>query len=80
VLIWRNPNTSRLSRVGVLEELVDGRYAFRYVPKLDPDFFPLVQFPEPERVYVSDSLPAFFVNRVMSKRRHLPCRRRPTAG
>ncbi|MEJ7742434.1 MAG: hypothetical protein WKF73_07750 [Nocardioidaceae bacterium] len=69
LLIWRNPNTSRLSRVGELEELADGRFAFRYVAKLDPDFSPLVQFPEPDSLYVSDSLPAFFVNRVMSKQR-----------
>lgn len=69
LLIWRNPNTSRLSRVGVLEALTDGRYAFRYLTNLDPDFSPLVQFPEPDRVYVSTSLPAFFVNRVMSKQR-----------
>lgn len=69
-LIWQNPDTRRFIRVGVLSELVDGRYAFEYTDGAEADgFHPLVQFPDINKAYVSDSLPAFFVNRLMSKKR-----------
>lgn len=29
-LIWQNPDTRQFIRVGMLSELVDGRYAFEY--------------------------------------------------
>lgn len=69
-LIWQNPDTRQFIRVGVLAELVDGRYAFEYTDGADADgFHPLVQFPDVRRTYVSDCLPAFFANRLMSKKR-----------
>lgn len=70
-LIWQDPESRRFIRVGVLSELVDGRYAFEYVPGAADiaDFHPLTQFPDLDRLYVSTGLPAFFVNRLMSRRR-----------
>lgn len=69
-LIWQNPDTRQFIRVGILTELVDGRYAFEYTDGANGnDFHPLVQFPDLNRTYVSDALPAFFVNRLMSKKR-----------
>ena len=69
-LIWQNPDTRQFIRVGVLSELVDGRYAFEYTAGAGADgFHPLVQFPDVSKTYVSDALPAFFVNRLMSKKR-----------
>lgn len=69
-LIWQNPDTRQFIRVGALTELVDGRYVFEYTDGAGADgFHPLVQFPVVEKTYVSDALPAFFVNRLMSKKR-----------
>ncbi len=69
-LIWQNPDTRKFIRVGMLSELVDGRYVFQYTGGAVADgFHPLVQFPDVSRIYVSDALPAFFVNRLMSKKR-----------
>ncbi|WP_182347125.1 HIRAN domain-containing protein [Tomitella gaofuii] len=70
-LIWQNPESRQFIRVGVLSELVDGRYAFEYVPGAADvaGFHPLTQFPDLDRAYVSTGLPAFFVNRLMSRRR-----------
>lgn len=70
-LIWKHPVSRRYHRIGQFEALQDGRYAFGYVPGAAeiPDLTPLVQFPDLGRVYVSDALPAFLANRVMSKRR-----------
>ncbi len=69
-LIWQNPDTRQFIRVGKLSELVDGRYVFEYTGGADADgFHPLVQFPDVSKSYVSDALPAFFVNRLMSKKR-----------
>lgn len=70
LLIWRNPENRRLVRVGELDVLIDGHFAFRYLPgATDPAFSPLVQFPDQDKTYVSNSLPAFFRNRVMSRAR-----------
>lgn len=71
LLIWQNPNTRAFVRVGALDQLVDGRYAFRYLDtaRWDDDFQPLVEFPNLDAVYASRELPAFFSNRVMSRRR-----------
>ena len=53
-----------------LDALVDGHFSFRYLPAAyDPDFSPLVQFPDLEKVYGSNILTAFFQNRVMSSSR-----------
>ncbi len=69
-LIWQNPETRQFVRVGILIELLDGRYAFEYTSGARAEgFHPLVQFPDVSKTYVSDALPAFFVNRLMSKRR-----------
>ena len=45
--------------------------AFSYLPgaAADPDFFPLEEFPDLSRSYVSNGLPGFFANRVMSTHR-----------
>ena len=70
-LIWKDPSTRRYHEVGRFEALSDGRFVFGYVPAAGglPDFQPLVQFPDMERVYVSEALPAFLANRVMSSSR-----------
>lgn len=70
LLIWQDPESRRFLRVGELDTLVNGRFAFRYLPGArEPGFSPLVQFPDLGQVYVADSLPAFFANRVMSRHR-----------
>ena len=71
LVVWQNPATSRFVRVGELDELADGRMAFSYLESAaaDPDFFPLDEFPDLSRSYVSDGLPGFFANRVMSTHR-----------
>lgn len=70
-LIWQNPQTRQFVRVGELSELTDGRYAFAYTRDAHhtKDFYPLTQFPDMSRIYMSASLPAFFVNRLMSRKR-----------
>jgi len=69
-LIWQDPETRQLIKVGQLEELVDGHYVFTYLPGARHDgFSPLVQYPEIDGWYPSTTLPAFFVNRVMSRSR-----------
>ncbi len=70
LLIWQSPETRGFVRVAALDHLVDGRYAFRYLDAArGGEFQPLVEFPDFDAVYVSDKLPAFFGNRVMSHRR-----------
>lgn len=70
-VIWQNPASRQFVRVGILSELVDGRYAFAYTDDVHTvaDFYPLTQFPDLDRTYVSTGLPAFFVNRLMSRKR-----------
>lgn len=70
-LIWKHPVTRRYHEVGQFEALSDGRYAFGYVPSAAEieGFSPLLQFPNLEHVYLSDVVPAFFANRIMSKQR-----------
>ena len=69
LLIWQEPESRRLIRVGKLDQLIDGKFAFRYLPEArDPGFSPLVQFPDIDRLYVSSRLPSLFANRVMSAR------------
>lgn len=70
LVVWQDPASRRFIRVARLDELEDGRYAFRYLSEAHgANFSPLVQFPDVDAVYVSDSLPAFFSNRVMSRQR-----------
>ncbi|MBM4474050.1 hypothetical protein GS456_01075 [Rhodococcus hoagii] len=70
-LIWQNPESRQFIRVGALSELADGRYTFAYTAEACAvaDFYPLTQFPDLDRTYVSTGLPAFFVNRLMSRKR-----------
>ena len=66
VLVWQDPATRGFTRVGHLDELVSGRFAFAYDAGAHTDgFVPLAEFPDLERPYVTDRLPAFFGNRVM---------------
>ncbi|RRD04700.1 hypothetical protein EII34_09150 [Arachnia propionica] len=70
-LIWKNPVDGGYHEVGQFEHLRDGRYVFAYredVGSVD-GFHPLLQFPDTGRPYVSEVLPAFFANRVMSRKR-----------
>lgn len=70
LLIWQNPTTRQLLRVGQLDQLADGHFAFQYLPGAhEPQFAPLVQFPDLDRLYESPVLPAFFANRVMARTR-----------
>lgn len=70
LVVWQDPASRRFIRVARLDELEDGRYAFRYLSEArSANFSPLVQFPDLDAIYVSDSLPAFFSNRVMSRQR-----------
>lgn len=70
-LIWQNPESRQFIRVGALSELADGQYSFAYTDdaRTAPDFYPLTQFPDWDRAYVSAGFPAFFVNRLMSRKR-----------
>ena len=70
-LIWKNPDDGGYHEVGQFMHLRDGRYVFAYrqdVGSVD-GFHPLLQFPDTGRTYVSEVLPAFFANRVMSRKR-----------
>lgn len=71
LLIWQNPESRKFERVGVLDLLQSGVYTFAYAPnaKTLSSFYPLAEFPDLDKTYVSSSLPAFFANRVMSKER-----------
>src|SRR4051812_43839179 len=71
LLIWQHPVTRKFSRVGRLEQLENGTYRFSYFPDVsDIDgFFPLNEYPDVQRDYLSAGLPAFFTNRVMSAER-----------
>jgi hypothetical protein len=71
LLVWQNPDSRRFVKVGRLDQLVDGRFAFGYMAEArdEPGFFPLDEYPAWDRVYVSDELPVFFSNRVMSSER-----------
>lgn len=68
VLVWQNPVSRRFSKVGQLDALPEGRIAFRYLPSAwrDPDFQPLFEYPDRAAAYVSDEVPAFFANRILS--------------
>ena len=69
VLVWQNPHTRRFSKVARLEE-VGGRFRFEYLADAkDPAFEPIHSFPRLDQVYETAQLPAFFKNRVMSRKR-----------
>ncbi len=71
LLVWQSPASRRFVKVGRLDLLAGNEFAFRYLPDDagDTEFFELDDYPERDRVYVSDELPAFFANRVMSAER-----------
>lgn len=71
VLIWQNPVSRRFVKVAQVDALDDGHVAFQYLDSAwqDEDFVPLLEFPRPEAAYVSNELPAFFANRVLSSGR-----------
>jgi len=71
LLVWQSPASRRFVKVGRLDLLAGNRFAFRYLPddSNDAEFFALDDYPERDRIYVSDELPAFFANRVMSAER-----------
>ncbi len=71
LLVWQNPNSRRFIKIGRLDLLVDGRFVFHYLSDAveDPEFRMLDDFPKRDTFYVSNSLPSFFANRVMSSHR-----------
>jgi hypothetical protein len=69
-LVWQDPSTRKFIEVGKLSELQNGSFAFAYTKGANsPGFLPLAEFPSKDVPYLSDSLPAFFQNRVMSPSR-----------
>ncbi len=69
LLVWQHPTTRKFSKVGRLAAISDG-YRFEYLAGAnDVAFEPLHSFPDLNRVYVTPGLPAFFQNRVMSRKR-----------
>lgn len=68
VLVWQNPTTRRFLKVGQLDALPGNRLVFHYLPTAgdDPAFQPLLEFPDLNAAYVSDEVPAFFANRILS--------------
>lgn len=70
-LIWKDPVSSRYFQVGSFESLSDETYSFSYIPEAEDvdGFHSLVQFPDLRKTYISEVLPAFFANRVMSPKR-----------
>lgn len=68
LVIWKHPDTRRLRRIGKLDHLTDGRFAFSYLDESREaeGFRPLVAFPDIDATYISENLPAFFRNRVMN--------------
>ncbi len=69
LLVWQNPASRRFIEVGRLDLLAEGKFAFHYVPSDDAESFVVDDYPDRDHVYVSDELPAFFSNRVMSSAR-----------
>lgn len=69
LLVWQNPESRLFTKVGRLDVLADSRFAFRYLPDAAATNFTLDDYPNRDAMYVSESLPAFFANRVMSSRR-----------
>lgn len=69
LLIWQKPSTRRFLKVARLAARGD-EYRFEYLDAaLDPEFEPLHSFPDLGTIYVTQQLPAFFRNRVMSRKR-----------
>ncbi len=70
ILIWQDPRTHSFVRVAHLDEFTSGGYVFTYEPGAVTDgFTALAEFPDLDRAYARDRLPAFFDNRVMDSGR-----------
>ncbi|QCR40990.1 hypothetical protein C1N74_11595 [Microbacterium sp. SGAir0570] len=72
LLVWQNPSTRRFVPVAELTHLADGRFSFKYLPAATETdgFYALVEYPDLRKTYLSDTLPVFFANRVMSPDRY----------
>ena len=69
LLVWQHPATRRFAKVARLASAESG-YRFEYLDGArDPAFEPLHSFPDLDHVYYTRHLPAFFQNRVMSRKR-----------
>lgn len=70
-VVWQHPQTRRFTRVGQLDLLPDGEYAFSYTPDADnvDGFAGFAAFPDLGHRYRSDEMFPFFTNRVLSPRR-----------
>lgn len=68
LLVWQDPASRKFLPVAELFHLADGRYSFAYLDaaRSNAEFFALDEYADLDRVYVSDALPVFFANRVMS--------------
>lgn len=71
ILVWQNPVSRLFVKVGQLDALPEGRFAFQYLVGAweDPAFVPLLEYPDRETAYISDEVPAFFANRILSAER-----------
>ncbi|WP_166866682.1 HIRAN domain-containing protein [Salinibacterium sp. ZJ70] len=70
LLVWQDPNSRRFMKMGQLDALEGNEYAFHYLPEAThPGFAPVAEFPLLDVAYVSNELPAFFANRVLSSDR-----------
>lgn len=71
IIVWQDPSSRRFVKVGRIDVLEGGRFAFQYLPTAfeNNDFNGVDEFPERGAVYVSDEMPAFFSNRVLSSDR-----------
>lgn len=68
LVVWQDPADRRFVPIAELSHLLDGRYVFQYsdAARSNEGFFALDEYPDLGRTYVSDSLPVFFANRIMT--------------
>jgi len=68
ILVWQNPVSRRFVKVGQLDALSEGRFSFQYLGSAwdDAEFTTLLEYPDRNAAYVSDEVPAFFANRILS--------------
>jgi len=71
LIVWRDPEDRRFVPVAHLYVLGDGTFAFEYrsEARSSERFVALDEYPDMARIYISSSLPVFFVNRIMSDSR-----------
>lgn len=71
ILVWQNPVSRRFVKVGQLDALPGRRFVFRYLESAwdDSAFVPLAEFPGRDVAYITDEVPAFFANRILSTER-----------